>query len=404
MKIAVIGQGYVGLTVAVGAAAVEHNVVGFDINEKLISDLSQGNSYVPGIIKKDLVNLVQLKKYIPTVDAKLIDGSEIIIIAVPTPLNDQRDPDLKFIESAVEIIAQNMSSPALVINESTSYPGTLRGVIKPLLDKSSKQKFLFAASPERVDPGSKNWTIKNTPRIISGLTKEATEKAIKFYSTFCESITEVSTPEVAEASKVFENTFRQINIALVNEFSEISNKLGFSANEAIKAAATKPFGFMPFYPSIGVGGHCIPIDPTYLSYIASQKGITAQFINLANQTNLLMPVKVAKRIQKYLDGNIEGKRIQIAGIAYKTDVPDMRESPTIKLISELENLGAKVFWCDPLVKVFEDSKSQSLDINIDLGLIINPHKEIDLSIWKRAGTNVLDLSSNPEDFGWPKFL
>ena len=307
MKIAVIGQGYVGLTVAVGAAAVEHNVVGFDINEKLIADLSQGNSYVPGIIKKDLVNLVQLKKYTPTVDAKLIDGAEIIIIAVPTPLNDQRDPDLKFIESAVEIIAQNMSSPALVINESTSYPGTLRGVIKPLLDKSSKQKFLFAASPERVDPGSKKWTIKNTPRIISGLTKEATEKAIKFYSTFCESITEVSTPEVAEASKVFENTFRQINIALVNEFSEISDKLGFSANEAIKAASTKPFGFMPFYPSIGVGGHCIPIDPTYLSYIASQKGITAQFINLANQTNLLMPAKVAKRIQKYLDGTLKGK-------------------------------------------------------------------------------------------------
>lgn len=404
MKIAVIGQGYVGLTVAVGAAAVEHNVVGFDINEKLIADLSQGNSYVPGIIKKDLVNLVQLEKYTPTVDAKLIDGAEIIIIAVPTPLNDQRDPDLKFIESAVEIIAQNMSSPALVINESTSYPGTLRGVIKPLLDKSSKQKFLFAASPERVDPGSKNWTIKNTPRIISGLTKEATEKAIKFYSTFCKSITEVSTPEVAEASKIFENTFRQINIALVNEFSEISNKLGFSANEAIKAAATKPFGFMPFYPSIGVGGHCIPIDPTYLSYIANQKGVIAQFINLANQTNLLMPVKVAKRIQKYLDGNLKGKRIQIAGIAYKTDVPDMRESPTIKLISELENLGAKVSWCDPLVKVFKDSKSQSLDINIDLGLIINPHKEIDLSIWKRAGTKVLDLSSNSKDFGWPKFL
>ena len=404
MKVAVIGQGYVGLTVTVGAAAVGHSVVGFDINEKLIADLSQGNSYVPGIVKKDLVNLLQLKKYTPTIDAKLIDGSEIIIIAVPTPLTDQRDPDLKFIESAVEIIAQNMSSPALVINESTSYPGTLRGVIKPLLDKSSKQKFLFAASPERVDPGSEKWTIKNTPRIISGLTKESTEKAIEFYSTFCESITEVSTPEIAEASKVFENTFRQINIALVNEFSEISNKLGFSANEAIKAAATKPFGFMPFYPSIGVGGHCIPIDPTYLSYIASQNGITAQFINLANQTNLLMPVKVAKRIQKYLDGNLEGKRIQIAGIAYKTDVPDMRESPAIKLISELENLGAEVFWCDPLVKVFKDSKSQSLDINIDLGLIINPHKEIDLSIWKHAGTKVLDLSSNSEDLGWPKFL
>jgi UDP-N-acetyl-D-glucosamine dehydrogenase len=161
---------------------------------------------------------------------------------------------------------------------------------------------------------------------------------------------------------------------------------------------------MPFYPSIGVGGHCIPIDPTYLSYIASENGITAQFINLANQTNLLMPVKVAKRIQKYLDGNLEGKRIQIAGIAYKKDVPDMRESPAIKLISELENLGAEVFWCDPLVKVFKDSKSQSLNINIDLGLIINPHKEIDLSIWKHAGTKVLDLSSNSEDFGWPKFL
>lgn len=404
MKVTVVGQGYVGLTVALGAASAGHHVVGFDIDETLILNLRRADSFVPGVRKKILEKLIKSKRYMPTSNASQIEGSEIVVIAVPTPLTTQRDPDLRFIHSAVETIASNLTSPALIINESTSYPGTLRKVIKPLLDELSSNQFLFAASPERVDPGNSDWVLKNTPRVISGLTDEATVKAINFYASFCDTIVRVSLPEVAEASKVFENTFRQINIALVNEFSEISEKLGFSANEAIRAASTKPFGFMPFYPSIGVGGHCIPIDPTYLRYIADQYGVSANFIELANQTNLSIPKKVAHRIQNSLGRSLQGARVQLAGIAYKPNVEDMRESPSVALMEELESLGAEVFWFDPLVKVYQGKTSTPLDPSVDLGLIITAHDEIDFQIWKKAETRVLDLSANSKNFGWPKFL
>jgi UDP-N-acetyl-D-glucosamine dehydrogenase len=404
MKVSVIGQGYVGLTIAMGAAAVGHRVIGLDVNEKLISQLSQGNSYVPGVNKELLVRLIQSSQYLPTSDSNLINDSEVIIIAVPTPLTIDRKPDLTYIESAINVISKNMKTPALIVNESTSYPGTLQNFIKLKLEKLSKQKHLFAAAPERVDPGNEKWTLYNTPRVIAGLTDEATDKAIEFYSTFCEKVYRAPNAEVAEASKLFENTFRQINIALVNEFSEISKKLGFSANDAIKAASTKPFGFMPFFPSIGVGGHCIPVDPSYLSFISESFGAKAKFIELANQTNLLMPKKVALMLQTELGGSLKDTRIQLAGIAYKPDVSDMRESPAIELMIELEKLGAKVSWFDPLVGEFNNKVSAQIDPTIDLGLIVTPHKEIDFSVWKNSGTKVLDLSANSKDFGWPKFL
>jgi len=405
VKVSIVGLGYVGLPIAINAAEKGCAVGGFDIDESKISKLKSGISDSPDVSQNQILSLIAEGKLFFSSDISDHKGSSIYVIAVPTPLEENNIPDLSYLKNACKLLAKVVKHGDLVINESTSYIGTLRNLIKPIIEELSGLLDLgYAVAPERIDPGNEAWNIGNTPRNISGLTDQATNDAVAFYRRFCDSINTLSKPEIAEAAKLFENTFRHINIALVNEFSEIANKFDFSANDAITAAATKPFGFMPFYPSIGVGGHCIPVDPSYLVFSAEQVGVESKFINLANQTNLLMPVKVAKRIQKYLDGNLEGKRIQIAGIAYKTDVPDMRESPAIKLISELENLGAEVFWCDPLVKVFKDSKSQSLNINIDLGLIINPHKEIDLSIWKRAGTKVLDLSSNSEDFGWPKFL
>jgi UDP-N-acetyl-D-glucosamine dehydrogenase len=404
MKVTVIGQGYVGLTVAVGAAKANHQVIGFDVNKGLITELSRGDTYVPGINKIELIELIRSGNYKPSVEVSDIQHSEIVVIAVPTPLTSERKPDLQYVNSAINVIAENLKNTALIVNESTSYPGTLRNFIKPALEQLSIVEYLFAAAPERVDPGNNQWTLTNTPRVISGLTDEATNKAIKFYSTFCEEIYRAPNSEVAEASKIFENTFRQINIALVNEFSEISEKLGFSASDAIKAASTKPFGFMPFYPSIGVGGHCIPIDPSYLSYISEKFGVRANFIELANKTNLQMPQKVAGKIQRYFEGDIKDKRIQIAGIAYKPNVEDMRESPAVRLIDELNALGAEAIWHDPLVKFYKTQKSVPLDPSVDLGLIVTPHSEINFSIWQEAGTKVFDLSATKNDFGWPKFL
>ena len=404
MRVSVIGQGYVGLTVSIAAAEAGHVVVGFDVNPNLVDNLKKGITHVPGLEESLISRLISDGLYIPTHDGKLISDSQIVVIAVPTPLDATRKPDLSYLYSAIEILGQNCSGPTLVINESTSFPGTVRNIIKVQLEKYSKVEFLYASAPERVDPGNKNWNIYSTPRVIAGLNEIATDQAIDFYKTFCKTVYRAQNCEVAEASKIFENTFRQINIALANEFSQIAEVLGFSASDAIMAASTKPFGFMPFFPSIGVGGHCIPIDPSYLSYVAEKSGIRTKFIDLANETNLLMPHKVALRIAKLFKGSLSDQKIQIAGIAYKSNVEDMRESPALALISELRDLGFKVNWHDPVVKEFGGEISSPLDSNIDMGLIVTPHELIDFSIWKSNGINVLDLSPNPKNYGWPKFL
>lgn len=404
MKVAIFGQGYVGLTLSVAASRAGHKIIGFDINKNLVIDLLNGLTHVPGINIEELTELIKSGSYLPTYDFSDVQGAEILILAVPTPLDKTRNPDLTLLISVTELIAQKFANNALVISESTSYPGTLRNVIKPILDKSKLATFYCASAPERVDPGNDKWVMHNTPRVISGIDSEATNKAIEFYSTFCADIYEAPSVEVAEASKIFENTFRQINIALVNEFSEIAHKIGFSAHDAIRAAATKPFGFMPFFPSIGVGGHCIPVDPSYLSYISEKFGVETKFINLANEVNLSRPRKIALRIQEELGGSLLDKRIQIAGIAYKPDVSDLRESPALELINELVNLGAKVSWFDPLVEKYDNCESKPLDSNIDIGLIVTPHSKIDFSIWRAAKIKVFDLSANTLNYGWPKFF
>jgi UDP-N-acetyl-D-glucosamine dehydrogenase len=404
MRVSVIGQGYVGLTVSVGAALAGHEVIGFDVNESLVGDLLKGKTFVPGIKEEQILELIRNKLFIPTSNPELLSEAEIVIIAVPTPLSIDRNPDLTFIESALKIIKVNIQVPALIINESTSYPGTLRNVISSYLEKNTNIDYLYAAAPERVDPGNKEWVLENTPRVIGGLTIQATNLATSFYSTFCKSVIKVESPEVAEASKLLENTFRQINIAFANEFAEISRSLGFSAHSAISAAATKPFGFMPFYPSIGVGGHCIPVDPTYLSFIAGKAGMKARFIELANETNFNIHKKITQWIQNYIGKSLDGLNIQLAGISYKPDVPDMRESPAIELIYELRRLGARVKWHDPLIESHNNESSSPIDPNIDIGLVVTPHKILDLSLWKLNKTFVLDLSSGSTNLGWKKFL
>ena len=405
MRITVVGQGYVGLPISVCAAEAGHTVLGFDIDEKKISKLKLGISDSPEVSTDKLIDLQLQNKIKFSSSIKDSSGSAIYIIAVPTPLDSEHKPDLSFLTSACGLIAQVIEPKSLIINESTSYIGTLRNLIKPIVDRQSGLTDLnYAVAPERIDPGNKFWSVKNTPRNIAGLTAIATQQSADFYSSFCDSVNVVSSPEVAECSKLFENTFRQVNIALVNELSEVANKLNFSTHEAIMAAATKPFGFMPFYPSIGVGGHCIPVDPSYLSYSAEMAGVDAKFIKLANQVNSAMPKSVNERIKDYLDGDLRGKNVQIAGISYKPDISDLRESPALDLINELETAGAIVTWHDPFVKEYKGKQSVPLSSEIDLGLIITPHSQIDFNFWKQINMKVLDLSANSNNYGLTKFL
>jgi UDP-N-acetyl-D-glucosamine dehydrogenase len=289
-KVAIIGQGYVGLTIA--AFASEHFVViGFDSDEKRVNHLNAGISHIEGVDSEVLAKRISAGRYKATSSGADISDSEIVIIAVPTPLTLERKPDLTFIDAACKTIGKNIIKPVLVINESTSFPGTLRKFIKPTIEKYSHStvEHLYAISPERVDPGRMDFNQKNTPRLFAGLTPEAAIVTREFYGKFCDDLVEVSTPEVAEAAKLIENTFRQVNIALVNEFAQIAHALGISVYETLDAANTKPYGFMKFTPSAGVGGHCIPVDPSYLAAVAEEHGAPATFIRRANEVNLEMP-------------------------------------------------------------------------------------------------------------------
>jgi UDP-N-acetyl-D-glucosamine dehydrogenase len=405
MNIAIIGQGYVGLPLGIHAAKAGHTVVGFDVDSQRVNSLRLGDTESPEVTSAEILELQKKSRISFTCELEKLKNCTIFIIAVPTPLDSAGKPDLSNLKSACELISKIISSKCLIINESTSYIGTLRNLIKPMIDKlSNKDNLEYAVAPERIDPGNKVWNIKNTPRNVAGLTSLATQQAVDLYNSFCDSVHIVSSAEVAECAKLFENTFRQVNIALVNELSKVANKLNFSTHEAVRAAATKPFGFMPFYPSIGVGGHCIPVDPSYLSYSAELAGVDAKFINLANQVNSSMPKIITERVKDYLGGDLTGKQVQIAGISYKPDVSDLRESPALGLIRELIISGAKVSWHDPLVAVYEGQQSVALNSAVDLGLIVTPHSQIDFSIWKVANVKVLDLSANSINYGWPKFL
>ena len=405
MNLIVVGLGYVGLPVAIHAAESGAKVLAYDINKEKIFKLQQGMTEIPDLTSQQITKLQSSGQITFVSELEKQKDKSIFVIAVPTPLDSDKSPDLTMLKQACESIAKVVADDCLIINESTSYIGTLRNLIKPIIDGESQISTLkYAVAPERIDPGNKKWFIRNTPRLISGITDQAKKEAIIFYEQFCDEIHEVSTPEVAEAAKLFENSFRQVNIALVNELAQIADKLNFSTHEAIMAAATKPFGFMPFYPSIGVGGHCIPVDPSYLSYSAEIAGVDAKFIKLANQVNSSMPNLVKERIKNYLSGDLNGKKVQIAGISYKPDISDLRESPALDLIQELELAGAIVCWHDPFVDEYNGKHSVALSSEIDLGLIVTPHSQIDFSIWKKTNVKVLDLSANSNNYGWPKFL
>ena len=381
MRVAIIGQGYVGLTIAVGAAGAGHKVIGYDVNDQLVAALNAGTSHIEGISDIALSSLIRTGAYRASRDASAIDGSDVVVIAVPTPLDDARNPDLSYVHAAADLIANNAKSSALVINESTSYPGTLR---KEIAARISGVAHLYASSPERVDPGNTQWGTKNTPRLIGGLTPQAVAKAKEFYATFCDTIIEVSSPEVAEAAKIFENTFRQVNIALVNEFAQIADALGISGREVLGAAATKPYGFMEFNPGPGVGGHCIPVDPSYLAHVANEVGVPATFIERANEVNLAMPAYVVKRVVAGSGGSIKGKKVVVVGVSYKSNVADTRETPAAGVIDLLRAQGATVTWHDDLVGSWRGESSAPLK-GADIAVLVTKHAGLDLAALKSCG-------------------
>ena len=388
--VCVIGLGYVGLPLAVAAANAGFEVVGVDLDEVKVSELNKGKSQIEDIDNDELASLVRGGKLRAESNYASIESAEIIVICVPTPLLDNKLPDLSYIESVAKSIKGKLSESSLLILESTVAPGTTREFLAPLLEfnfDEPERSFKIAFSPERIDPMNLNWTIKNTPKVVAGLTSEAKNSAVEFYSGFVEKIIECESVEVAETAKLLENSFRFVNISFINEISIFCQKLGIDVNEVIKAASSKPYGFMPFYPGIGVGGHCIPVDPMYLANAAKTLGAPTRFIELAEQINQEMPNYFVNLAEEKL-GGIRNKKILVVGVAYKPNVADVRESPAKLLISGLKQKGALVTWHDDLVKEWNGEKSNNLSTDFDLAIIATTHDHLDLT--KLGGVPILN--------------
>lgn len=381
MKVTVVGQGYVGLPLAITASRFGYTVYGLDNNDKKIELLKSGKSIIEDLIDEVIKKSVDSKYYVPTIDQSVISDSELVLICVPTPLSKDHKPDLASLISATTTVGKHLKAGTLVIVESTIEPGTCRNILLPILLKESGLKlgeFEIAYSPERIDPTNKKWSITNTPKLVAGLTDNAAKRAKEFYGKFIESVIICSSLEIAEIAKLLENSFRLVNISFINELAIFCQKIGIDITEVISAAATKPYGFMPFYPSIGVGGHCIPVDPIYLANAAKSVGVPSRFIELADQINQEMPGYFVGRAEEKI-GGLKAKKVLVVGVSYKPNVADVRESPVEALITGLKQKGAKVSWHDDLVKVWNGEESVALGSDFDLAIIATPHEYLDLS-------------------------
>jgi UDP-N-acetyl-D-glucosamine dehydrogenase len=381
LKLVVVGQGYVGLPLAVAAARAGNVVVGLDNNAKRVSLLSDGISPVEDIADGDVAALISAGTYSATTDSSTVSGADIVAICVPTPLGAGKKPDLSALKSSVESVASHLSAGTLVIIESTVEPGTTRDFVLPLLLAGSGLKesdIDLAFSPERIDPANKKYTITNTPKLVAGLTDRAVDRAVAFYSGFVTDVTRCSTLEVAETAKLLENSFRLINISFINEIAQMCDVMGVDVNEVISAASTKPYGFMPFFPSAGIGGHCIPIDPIYLSHKAKSVGAPSSFIDLAQKINDERPGYFVSQASSLL-GGLGGKKVVVVGVAYKPNVSDVRESAAEALVDGLRTAGAVVSWHDELVEEWRGETSVALSSSFDLAILVNVHEGTDLS-------------------------
>ncbi len=396
MRVAIIGQGYVGLTLSAGAISAGFEVLGIDKSQLVVEELNSGKSHIEGISDQQIASAISSGKFKASGDFSEIAKSEIVILAVPTPLKKSGEPDLALLESASASIAPFLDAETLIINESTSYAGTLRNVIAALVKAVNPKVKSFAVSPERVDPGNKSFGVKNTPRLVGGITDEAVNRAVAFYSSFCDHVIKVSSPEVAESAKLLENSFRFINIGFINEFAQLMNTMGIPVSEVIAAAGTKPYGFMPFFPNVGIGGHCIPVDPLYLQKNALDHGVMSKYIKLSEELNHEMPKYCVGRLEE-LYGSLKGKHLLVVGVSYKPDISDTRESPADSVIKELEHKGAEVSWHDPLVESFNGQSSASIRGDYDLALVLVKHQLLDMSSWANKPIYCVNsVDSEPE--------
>jgi len=353
--VGVIGLGYVGLPLIVEFTLKGFRGVGFEVDETKVKEINAGRSYIPDVPSENVEKSVKAGKLSATTDFSCLSECDVIIVCVPTPLRKTKDPDMSFILAAGEQIKKYKRPGQLVILESTTYPGTTDEVLQPMMEVGGAEldkDFLLAFSPERVDPGNPQFQTHNIPKVVGGVSKDSTEAAAMLYGQIVNEVHAVSSARVAEACKLWENTFRAINIGMANEMAKVCNALGIDTWEVVRAAATKPFGFMPFYPGPGIGGHCIPLDPHYLSWKARQHGFDSQFITLAENINSSMPKYVAGLVRDALneqEKSVKGSKILILGVAYKKDIDDMRESPALSVIDLLRSRGADVMYHDPYV-------------------------------------------------------
>jgi UDP-N-acetyl-D-glucosamine dehydrogenase len=387
----VIGLGYVGLPLAMEFCEAGFNVLGFDVSTRVVDLLSRGESHIQDIPAAQVAKHVKSGRFRATADEKELSGADAFSIAVPTPLAKTRDPDMSYVIAAAETVARQAHPGVLIVLESTTYPGTTRDVLQPRLEAKGLtigEDVFLVFSPERVDPGNPTWHTKNTPKVLGGITPACTEVAAALYGTCIDTIVPVSSPESAELVKLLENTFRSVNIGLVNEMAIVCDRLGVDVWEVIEAAATKPFGFMKFTPGPGIGGHCIPLDPHYLAWKMRTLNYKTRFIDLASEINSAMPDLVVEKVARALNDerkSVRGSRVLVIGLAYKRDIDDMRESPALDVIRLLAERGAEVVYHDPHVPRYRDEgqEQESVDFSdaelarADAVVIVTDHSSID---------------------------
>jgi UDP-N-acetyl-D-glucosamine dehydrogenase len=400
MQIGIIGLGYVGLPLAVAFAEEGCEVVGLDVDAAKVAALNAGESYIEDVPGSALAPLGERLR--ATADYAELAGCDAVVLCVPTPLSDSREPDLTYLVESGTALAQVLRSGQLVVLESTTYPGTTRDRLLPILEASgltAGSDFHLAFSPERIDPGRTDYTVRTTPKLVGGITAACAERARQLYAEICDTVVVLSSPEAAELSKLLENIFRSVNIALVNELAQLCDRLEIDVWEVIDAASTKPFGFMRFDPGPGMGGHCLPVDPFYLAFKARQHDFYPEFIELAGKVNQAQPGFCVERIERALNGvrkPVNGSRVLILGVSYKGGVGDTRESPALKIIGRLQDLGAEVSYHDSFVPELPGHGLSNVDLDealreTDLAAIVTAHPDVDYEQVVAAGPLVVDF-------------